>query len=57
MHGGVFLKRFNEMKWKEIKLKFQIILQQLGVTAESKTQGTYKLPIIHDKKVKKNALV
>ena len=22
-----------------------------------KTQGTYKLPIIHDKKVKKNALV
>lgn len=57
MHGGVFLKRFNEMKWKEIKLKFQIILQQFEVTSESKTQGTYELPIIHDKKIKKNASV
>ena len=57
MHGGVFLKRFNEMKWKEIKLKFQIILQQFEVTSESKTQGAYELPIIHDKKIKKNASV
>ena len=30
--------------------KIYIILQQVQVTSENKTHGTYKLPNIHDKK-------